>query len=278
MNVVAAPSPGVDLAGQIVGGVVGGALGSIFGPVGTAIGRAVGSRVGKAGARAAAAAIANMMEDANDDAAEETREEDQATTCKDCGDIDCFTPPEGADPEEFARQLKEQQDAINDMSPDEILNNMDRFSSGAGRGAGDAAARRQARDQYRDRRVEEVTRENRAAGMSRGDARTAAEASVAEEMSSLAATHVLDMIAGGDGTISGLGDARVNSSIGSQWRHGRADQLRQNAENAKKAGAEKMDVELEICPEDEGGGAGTSSPSTSGPGSPGSGTGDVPMS
>ena len=85
-------------------------------------------------------------------------------------------------------------------------------------------------------------------------------------------------IAGGDGTISGLGDARVNSSIGSQWRHGRADQLRQNAENAKKAGAEKMDVELEICPEDEGGGAGTSSPSTSGPGSPGSGTGDVPMS
>ena len=276
-----APSPGVDLAGKIIGGIIGGGLGSILGPIGTAAGRAIGSQVGRAAARAAAAAISQMMEDANEDAEEQTEEQDATQTCADCGEIDCFSPPDGADPEEFARQLQEQEDAINNMSPDELLNNMRNFRAN-GRGSGDAAARRQTRGEFRTRRTRELTEEYLANNptMSIGEAQAAAAAQAGRELAELAATHVLDMIAGGDGSISGLGNSRINSSIGSQWRHGRAEQLRQNAQKAKEQGAEKMDVSLEVCPEEGADGQGGSTPTESGPGSPGtgSGTADVPMS
>ena len=228
---------------------------------------------------AAAEALAQMMEDANTDAETETKEEEAENTCAECQEIDCFTPPEGADPEEFARQLKEQQDAINNMSPDELLGNMDRYAE-FGRPAADAAARQAARNKWIADRTRALTGQYRAEGMSAADAAAKAAGDAASEASGLNATHTPDLVAGGDGTISGLGDASVNKSIGSQWGHGRADQLRSNAEEAKKQGKDKMDVNLEVCPDDKGGKSGTEGTSgpSGAPGGSGSGSGTPPMS
>jgi hypothetical protein len=73
-------------------------------------------------------------------------------------------------------------------------------------------------------------------------------------LSSRDATHALDWIAGGDGAISGVGDSRVNRSIGSQWNRSgpnsqlsRQAQLRKAAEKAKARGDSKMDVDLKEC-------------------------------
>jgi len=84
------------------------------------------------------------------------------------------------------------------------------------------------------------------------------KAEVAKRMSSRHATHFLDMIAGGNPTefstdakgnpILGKGD--VNSHIGGEWtRKGRAESLRDEAANMRKAGhsSRKMNVELKRC-------------------------------
>ena len=239
-----------EMGGRIAGGVLGGVIGSVFGPIGTLAGRYVGSKLGAMAGKAAAAALANAMEKADEDV--EAVPDTKAEPCKDCGEIDCFSPPEGADPDEFKRQLQEQQDAINNMKPGDLLNNMQKYASG-GRPAGDAAARRLARKDGQAARASDLTQQFRSEGMSASDAASKAASQVASEMAQLNATHTLDLIAGGDGSISGLGDASVNKSIGSQWKNGRAAQLKKHAEVAKKKG-KKMNVELNPCPDKGGGG------------------------
>lgn len=268
-----------EIAGGVAGGALGGVIGGFLGPLGAIAGRAIGSRVGRLAGRAAATALAQMMEDANEDAETETKDEEAEKACAECSEIKCFTPPDGADPEEFARQLKEQQDAINNMSPDELLGNMDRYAQ-FGRPAADAAARQAARSKWITDRTRVLTDQYRAGGMGPAAAAARAASEAASEASGLNATHTPDLVAGGDGTISGLGDASVNKSIGSQWGHGRADQLRSAAEDAKAKGKDKMDVKLEVCPDKAGtngdaGSTGGSSPSAP---SQGSGTGSPPTS
>lgn len=257
-----------EIGGRIAGGALGGVLGGMIGgPVGAWIGRYAGSKLGAMAGKAAAAALANAMEKADEDA--KPIPDTKAEPCKDCGEIDCFSPPEGADPDEFKRQLKEQQDAINNMKPDDILNNMQKYASG-GRPAGDAAARRLARNDGQRARTRELERQFQSQGKSASDAAAAAASQVASEMAQLNATHTLDLIAGGDGSISGLGDASINKSIGSQWKHGRAAQLKKHAEDAKKKG-KKMNVELNECPDKGGGGK---KGGKGGVGSPGAGQGN----
>lgn len=275
----------VGTAGGAAGGALGGAIGGIIGapilpPIGGLIGRWLGGAIGRAAGRAAAEALANAMENANEEAEQESAEEAEAT-CAECGEIDCFTPPDGADPAEFAKQLKEQQDAIKRMSPDELLQNIDRYAL-QGRGAGDALARRLARDAYRVRRLAEERARLLAMGRTPAQAATEAAINIAREMRDLDVLHTPDLGAGGSGDISGLGNRSINRSIGSQWGKGRADQLRRAAEEAKKQGKDKMDVELEICSD---GGQGGASPGGTSPGggpSPGSGSGagsgNIPMS
>ena len=160
-----------------------------------------------------------MMEDANEGAEEETRDQEAAVPCENCAEIPCFNYPDGADDakrEEFDRQLKDQQDAINEMSPDDVLDNMDSFAEN-GRPPGDAAARRQAGNDWIRDRAEELRDEE-------GLGREAAEAQAQRERSGLAALHTPDLIAGGSGLIKGMGNKGVNSSLGSQWRHGTRQQ------------------------------------------------------
>ncbi|WP_414833993.1 polymorphic toxin type 15 domain-containing protein [Afifella sp. YEN Y35] len=235
------------VGGRVAGGVLGGAIGSVFGPVGLWIGRAVGSRVGGMAAKAAAEALASYMEEANDDAETQTKDKETTEACVDCGDIDCFNPPEGADPEEFRRQLEEQQDTINNMNPDELIRNMDRYKK-YGRPASESANRKLVREKYRRNRTKKLERQYELRG--EVNAEELAAADVAREMASLAATHALDLFAGGDGSISGLGDKSINSSLGPQWKGKRAAQLRRHAENAKKQGR-RMNVNLEECPPDD---------------------------
>ena len=68
------------------------------------------------------------------------------------------------------------------------------------------------------------------------------------------ATHSLDWVAGGDGSISGMGDRSINRSIGSQWSHAkpgsrltRREQLRAAAKNAKARAQSKMNLRLKDC-------------------------------
>lgn len=61
------------------------------------------------------------------------------------------------------------------------------------------------------------------------------------------ATHTFDLVAGGDGSISGMGDRQINRSMGAQWSHGRAAKLRDAAEKAKSEGKDRMNVDLKEC-------------------------------
>ncbi|AAK89090.1 polymorphic toxin type 15 domain-containing protein [Agrobacterium fabrum] len=237
---------GGAIAGGWLGRVIGGLAGSLAGPGGTAVGAWIGGQVGAMAGRAAASAIASYMEDANVDADAKTKESEQAKPCVDCGEIDCFSPPEGATPkqvEEFRRQLKEQQDEINRMEPDDLVRNIDKYRQ-QGRPTDDAANRRQSREDYRTDRTREL--EEKYLSKGRNDYKEQAANDVAEEMKKLAATHTLDLVAGGDGSISGLGDKSINSSLGSQWKGRRSEQLRSHAKKAAEQ-KKKMNAKLEEC-------------------------------
>jgi membrane carboxypeptidase/penicillin-binding protein PbpC len=262
----------LDTAGEIGGRIAGGALGGVLGgmvggPVGAWIGRAVGSKLGAIAGKAAAAALANAMEEADEDA--KPIPDTKAEPCKDCGEIKCFEKPEGADPEEFKRQLKEQQDGINRMKPDDLLNNMDKFAQN-GRPSGDAKARRDVRNDWLQRRRAELEGKN----FSPSEAGRMA----LDEMKTLDALHAPDLAAGGDGTFAdrGLGPRSSNRSIGPQWDKERLGQLKEHGEKAKKQG-KKNNVELKMCPEKSGGEKGSSSPAPKGNGN-GSTNPNVPVS
>jgi len=158
-------------------------------------------------------------------------------------EVPCFERPPGADKDEFERQLKEQQDELNKLSPDEYLQRRESYSPSNR----DRSAQSEARRAYENERTEEYIEENLENGMTPEDAETTAKARIKSEMSRLDATHALDMVAGGvPSDISGLGDLSANRSIGSQWRD-RVRKLDEIAEKAKKDGKDKLDVELKPC-------------------------------
>ena len=84
------------------------------------------------------------------------------------------------------------------------------------------------------------------------------EADIAKALEGQAATHFLDMVAGGNPKIFSrdaqgnpiLGDSDVNSYIGNQWtQKGRAASIRTEAEHMRRSGkaSEFMRVELKLC-------------------------------
>lgn len=217
----------------------GGEGGALGGPLGVAVGIGIGLAVG------GIILLAKEHADA-------THSDVQPGTVAECPDkaveqadeLPCFNTPENGDPDEMRRQLQEQQDAINKMSPDEVLKNLDRFDL-EGR-PDDSAARRKAREFAQTQLEQELIEEHIAAGDTPEVAQAKAAAEAAEEMAAMDATHTLDWVAGGDGTISGMGSSKENRSIGSQWK-GRRDALRKAAEAAKQTGNSKMNVKLVPC-------------------------------
>lgn len=124
-----------------------------------------------------------------------------------------------ASPGEFNRQLKEQQDAINKMKTKEWLENRENFKN---RDKADYNKRaKQARNNYRQQELTNRTKEymNPPHDMNLSEAEKAAQ----QSMKGQAALHNPDGVAGGKfDQIAGMGDSKVNSSIGSQWSKGRA--------------------------------------------------------
>jgi len=176
---------------------------------------------------------------------EETRAESEVTdgnvrVAAQAEEIDCFNVPEGVDREEFERQLKEQQDEINNTDIDTLQARRQRFRDGEAKR--DRRAQREARREWiRDRR-KELMNSNPPMAFD------AAEAAAQQDALLLDATHVIDMVAGGNpSTISGLGNSRVNRSIGSQWRGRRVQQLDGKLAEQKAQGKTKPEIELELC-------------------------------
>ncbi|MBR0603607.1 transposase [Bacillus safensis] len=115
------------------------------------------------------------------------------------------------DSEEFARQLKDQEKGMNELTVDEYLKNRDRYIA-EGRAIEGNAAQKMARQEALKDKIAELRKQ----GLSRATATKQAT----EWLETKAALHNPDQIAGGRADIiGGLGDKKVNSSIGSQWKY-----------------------------------------------------------
>lgn len=114
------------------------------------------------------------------------------------------------DKTEFSRQLKGQQDGLNDLTVQEYFDNRERYLN-EGRSKEGKKAQKLARQKAYEAKVDELVE----GGLSPKEAQTEAK----EWMKEQAALHDPDQIAGGDPTkIRGVGDSRINSSLGAQWK------------------------------------------------------------
>lgn len=114
------------------------------------------------------------------------------------------------DSAEFERQLKDQEEGINSLTVDEFITNRNRYLE-EGRAVEGNAAQKLARQEALKDKVMELRKQ----GLSRVEANEQAEAWLKDQ----AALHNPDQIAGGNPHhIGGMGDRKINSSIGSQWR------------------------------------------------------------
>ncbi|MEN4829831.1 DUF6861 domain-containing protein [Pseudomonas sp. P39-UII1] len=142
---------------------------------------------------------------------------------------------------EFERQLKGQQDGLNRLTVEEFLENL---TNAAKRDPSIAkAARKEFYEALQERLQKQLLKT-----MNPIEARKLSVVQTKESMSSLAALHNPDLIAGGRDAISDFGDRQVNSSIGPQWRS-RIQHLKNAAEKASRSGAGSvpLNVKLHKC-------------------------------
>ncbi len=158
---------------------------------------------------------------------------------RDPDEMPCFNKPPNATDQEFLDQLAEQENAINNSQLSDL---MDRRAAVIENGTGairDRAAQVAARDGWLSSRTAELV-----AG---GELYEDAVEMAAREASVLDATHVLDIVAGGDpADISGLQNRSVNRSLGSQWR-GKVGALDEALSAQAAAGATKPNIRLRPC-------------------------------
>lgn len=124
-------------------------------------------------------------------------------------ELPCFNQPPNATRAEFLTQLAEQEAAINNSDLSELMRRRQLVRANGTGPLRDRAAQQIARDDWMENRIAELTDEHGVV-----EARRLAGI----EASTLDATHVLDIVAGGNpSAISGLQSSSVNRSIGSQW-------------------------------------------------------------
>ena len=112
---------------------------------------------------------------------------------------------------EFARQLADQEKGMNELTVKEYLDNRERYIA-EGRAIEGNAAQQAARREALSKKYKELIE----LGMPRSEAKIKAK----EWLDTQAALHNPDQIAGGRANqIGGMGDKRINSSIGSQWKY-----------------------------------------------------------
>ena len=209
------------------------------------------------------AADAKKAKDAEKTAAEE---EKAAATAKDkdCEDCakggkppkemkqfelkNCFTPGKklGASrAQEFREQLERQQAALNRMTVKEYEDARAFFQVNKRKGTG--ANQKIARKEYETLLTDDLFVDFRKTNSYAAAMKKAKEAA-ALKMKEIAALHEPDMIAGGIDAVSNMGDRRVNSSIGSQWksRVGEIDNAVKDIPDIDKSKT-KMNVKLPLC-------------------------------
>ena len=133
---------------------------------------------------------------------------------------------------EFSQQVADQQKGLNRLSVDDFLKNRDAYLRN-GRSSSGSSAQAAFRTRAHADKVGELRRAN--PNMSRKEAQRQADL----HMKSRAALHDPDQIAGGFGhNVNRLGDRRVNSSLGSQWKSRIGDvdsHVRQQAQGMTEA-------------------------------------------
>ena len=121
-----------------------------------------------------------------------------------------FNRNQNHDSAEYNRQYNEQMDTLQNMTAADWVRNRIQYLEN-GRTSDSLRAQQNARDTALNAKITELRRN--------GESRESAQQIAQEWLGNQAALHRLDGIAGGDVTdISGVGDSRINSSLGSQWR------------------------------------------------------------
>lgn len=175
--------------------------------------------------------------------------------CKSCKQkVKCFSRKNKGTDEELDRQLEMQEAAVNNMTPDELETALKNFKSRPN----DAAARASERTKASEELSEALDRELQKSGMNNVlERRRAVKSEVDRMMRGMDALHTLDWAGGGDGSMSGVGPRSDNRLVGGGWsrpqntpgggKTTRRQQLLEMAQDAKKDGAEKMNVKLQRC-------------------------------
>lgn len=123
-----------------------------------------------------------------------------------------FTCKEKYDRAEYERQVKNQEEGLNNISLYDYIKNRERYKENGRDVDVGGQAQEKARQEARADRIAE----NRRNGMNREDAEKEAD----DWLNTQAALHDPDQIAGGDAAnVTGMGDKEINSSIGSQWQY-----------------------------------------------------------
>ena len=111
---------------------------------------------------------------------------------------------------EFNRQLKDQEKGMNELTVDEFLKNRDRYLR-EGRSEEGKKMQKDVRNNELDNKIDEL----QSKGMSYNQARKQAK----EWIKTKNALHNPDEVAGGNPVhVDSIGDAKVNQSIGGQWK------------------------------------------------------------
>ena len=130
-----------------------------------------------------------------------------------------FKIKEKFDATEYRRQLKNQEDGLNKLTIQEYLDNIKEYKSN-GRGTDAAKLQKKVREKAFEDKVDELLELNPEKSIEE------IELEASQWLKTQAALHNPDMSAGGSPLdVTRVGDARINSSIGSQWRNGNAELL-----------------------------------------------------
>jgi osmotically-inducible protein OsmY len=163
---------------------------------------------------------------------------------------------------EYARQLKRQEDSINNMSAKYFARARSKFNETKANSLSNDGRNPKAgmaQETYRRERAAEINDSIYESNIRRNPkidpivAESNATARTKEIMDSLGALHEPDMVAGGwyEPKPSALGHKGVNSAIGGSWgQKGRVKLIEDAANNAvaRGGGSDIMNVELTICP------------------------------
>ena len=149
----------------------------------------------------------------------------------------------------YTRQVKCQEEAINSLSPDELLSAID-----AHKQSGRESPENQRAFTKKFKRNLQTTIEKSICGkpqyknLSQAEIKKYAKDRTEEIASKLAALHDPDQVVGGHfSDIKHMGSRSNNGAIGGGWADGkRVSQLQETAEKLKKSGATKMNISLTI--------------------------------